>query len=119
MKYTSRVIKGFGKGTVLGFPTFNLVIPQEFKFQPGTYAALVFINQKKYLAALHFGPIPVFNITKPTLEIHLINYLDLSKPHQLTFEIIKYLRPVKNFSSSKALTLQIAKDIKAVKQIAS
>ncbi len=117
MIYSCRVIKGAGRGKVLGFPTLNLDIPSDFNYQPGVYATLVYVGQKKYLGALHFGPVPVFNQTKQSLEIHLINYMSYSRPHTLSFKIIKFIRPVKDFPNPDALATQIALDIEAVKQI--
>ena len=88
MKFTTQVIKGQGRGKALGYPTFNLKIPVGFKAKLGIYAGSVWVNNKKYLGAFHFGPIPVFN---------------------------KYLRPIRNFPNPAALARRISLDVAQVR----
>lgn len=142
MKYTSTVITGQGRGKGLGFPTFNLQIPSALKLKPGIYACWVWIERKQYQGAMHFGPIPVFNQTSLSLEIFVLDYSadDLTRPsaatgsrygqigsqreavlrrrvNRLTFTPIKYLRPIKNFPSSQALSNQISHDVAQIRRL--
>jgi drug/metabolite transporter (DMT)-like permease len=113
--YSAEIIKGRGRGKGLGFPTFNLVIPKKFKEKHGIYAAKVWIDKRSYAGALHYGPIPTFHEIKPVLEVNILDYNDGKEIQNIDFEIIRYLRPVKSFSSQKALTAQIANDVAQIR----
>lgn len=142
MKYTASVIIGHGRGKTLGFPTFNLSIPKNFNLRHGIYACWAWLGKKKYPGALHYGPVPVFNQPHPTLEIFILDYncetISSSEARynakqyrqfgnsrttynsdtsidRLTFQPVKYLRPIKNFSSPQTLKAQIAQDVAAVR----
>ncbi|MBI2010448.1 MAG: riboflavin kinase [Candidatus Chisholmbacteria bacterium] len=117
MKYRAQVVPGQGRGKSLGFPTFNLEIPPHFSPRPGIYACRVWLGEKAYGGALHFGPVPVFNEPQPTLEIFVLDYSLNSGVKRLTFQLLKYLRPIKNFSSPESLKRQIAQDIARVSQL--
>lgn len=111
MKFTTQVIPGQSRGKTLGFPTLNLQIPPHLETKPGIYAGWVWLRQKKYPGAFHFGPIPVFSDPTPHLEVFVLDYNSDQLITNLTFELIHYLRPVKNFSSPAALKHQISRDV--------
>ena len=117
MKLTSPVISGHGRGKLLGFPTFNLKIPPELSAKHGIYAAWVWIGGQKYQGALHFGPVPTFKNPRPSLEIFLLDYADEEPVHELTFELVSYLRPIEAFASPEALAQQIAEDVSRIRQL--
>lgn len=117
MRYASTVIKGFGRGKTLGFPTFNLVIPNGFDFEFGIYAAWVWIDGEKYQGAMHYGPIPTFDLEKPSLEIFLLNYSKNEPVAQLEFEIVEFIRGIIKFSQPTELQNRIKEDIDEVRTI--
>ncbi|MBU6389293.1 riboflavin kinase [Patescibacteria group bacterium] len=119
MKYLSRVVKGKGRGRGLGFPTFNLVIPAHFDLETGVYAAWVWIENKRYAGALHFGPIPTFQEMENNLEIFVLDYHDWETVDELTFEPVDYLRPVRTFTTADDLKEQIARDVRWVRETLS
>ena|SRR3989344_1045113 len=115
MKFTTPVIKGHGRGKTLGFPTFNLQIPADLQHKHGIYAGFVWIDKQKYPGAFHFGPIPVFSDSSPHLEVFVLDYNSHLPLDSLTFELVRYLRPIQNFSSPQALTTQISLDVTATR----
>ena len=117
MKYTGSIITGQGRGKKLGFPTFNLKIPPHFPFKTGIYACWVWLNRTKYPGALHFGPIPVFHQLDNHLEIHVLDCFTPAPTKTLIFEIVKFLRPIKNFPSPPALSHQIAIDVTRIRKL--
>lgn len=117
MKYTAKVVSGKGRGKSLGFPTFNLRLPQTFNLRHGIYASWVWVKDKKYPGALHYGPVPVFNQKTPTLEVFVINYRASIPITTIDFEPVEYLRPIKNFSSPQALKSQISQDVATVRSL--
>lgn len=121
MKFSSTQIKGKGRGKLLGYPTINLEIPQDFDLEDGIYTVRVFNSGKEFLGAMHFGPIPVFKEDEKTLEVFLIDTTDKDIPESKDFEIetLKYLRPVLGFSNPEELAKQIGKDVEDSRQIAA
>lgn len=113
MKFSSHQIRGKGRGKLLGFPTINLEIPENLELENGIYAVKVFISDKEFLGAMHFGPIPVFKEDEKTLEVFLIDTKDEDIPNSQDFEIetLKYLREVMNFPNQEELAKQIEKDV--------
>lgn len=123
MKFTSRHIRGKGRGKLLGFPTINLEIPEGFPLQEGIWAVWVEIKEKKYKGALHFGPVPTFGEEELSLEVFLIDTKDEDIPELdneiLIIEPVKRLRDVKAFSSHEELVNQIKKDVLNARKILS
>lgn len=119
MRFKSQQIKGKGRGKLLGFPTINLEIPKNFKINEGIYAVKVWIKNKEFIGAMHFGPVPTFKEHGKTLEVFLIDTVKPNIPSSKTFEVetIQYLRPVLNFSSRKELSKQIGEDVLNTKRI--
>lgn len=119
MKFKSIQIKGKGRGKLLGFPTINLEIPENFNLNDGIYAVKVRIGGKEFPGAMHFGPIPTFNENEKTLEVFLIDASEKNIPaiEVFEFEIIKYLRPVLSFKNQEELVKQIEKDVNDSRKI--
>jgi riboflavin kinase / FMN adenylyltransferase len=117
MRFTSRVLKGQGRGKTLGFPTFNLQIPPDLKSKSGIYAGYVWINNQPYKGAFHYGPIPVFSDLTPHLEVFVLDFSSNSPITQLTFELVTYLRPIRNFPNLTSLTRQISRDVTRTRQL--
>ena len=117
MMYTTTIVTGHGRGKLLGFPTFNLIIPADLHIKHGIYAARVTINGHSYMGAMHFGPVPVFDQDVPTLEIFLLDYEDKDTVSELRIEVLQYLREIKNFSTEQALQEQITQDVEKVRGI--
>lgn len=115
MWYESKVFKGNKQGRTIGFPTLNLdpsVLPQGHK--EGVYAALAKHDGKVYKGALFFGPRAILKETKKVLEIYLIDFSKEIYDNIIVFQILDYIREVRNFSSFDELKKQIAKDIEAI-----
>jgi len=119
MRFKSTQVKGKGRGKILGFPTINLEIPADLNLDDGIYAVKVFIEDKEFIGAMHYGPIPVFLEDDKTLEFFLIDTKESDIPNSREFEVevIKFLRPVMNFPDKKDLTAQMARDVEATRAI--
>jgi riboflavin kinase / FMN adenylyltransferase len=109
--YQSLVTEGRGRGKTLGFPTLNLDIPVKFDYGYGVYAGWVTIDGQRRRGAFHYGPIPVFNIELPKLEVHVVD-ANLDKiTGSISFEFTQFLRAIKNFPSVDDLIKAIAADV--------
>lgn len=118
MKFESTHIKGKGRGKPMGFPTINLKIPGDFELEEGVYAAKVTIENKIFIGALHYGPVPTFNENEQSLEVFLLgssnNELENLDDKRINVEIEKYLRPIIKFKLVKELVKQIEEDVKNI-----
>jgi riboflavin kinase / FMN adenylyltransferase len=121
--FTSKQIKGNGRGKFLGYPTINMEIPGDFDLVSGVYAVWVTIAGTRLRGAMHYGPIPTFDQTKKSLEVfllglgeHELSHADLSV---ISVEIKEKLRDVIRFPSVDALTRQMEKDVATVRKVLS
>lgn len=105
------VIKGQGRGKKIGIPTINLK-PENIDIPYGIYAGFIFVGNKKYKAAIHFGPRPVYKEKDPSFEVYIIEK-ELPKLAQNQYKVITvaYIRKVMNFPSEKDMVEQIEKDV--------
>jgi cytidyltransferase-like protein len=116
-RYLTTVLSGHGRGKILGLPTLNLRKPRHFPYQHGIYAGYVWLGHEKYCGAFHFGPIPVFGLTRVSLEVFLLNRRRDIRRDTVSFQLVQYLRPVRAFPTPKELCSQMDKDIELVKNI--
>jgi len=122
MQFESTHITGKGRGKPMGFPTINLKIPDDFGLKDGIYASKVTIENKKFIGALHFGPVPTFAEQEKSLEVYLISAHDDLELENLDgkiikIEIVKYLRGIIKFQSVTSLVKQIEEDVKQIKTL--
>lgn len=116
MRYTFPAVKGKGRGnSIVGFPTINLLVPKDFTAKEGVYACKVWLFEKEYRGALHYGAAPTFDDTDRTLEIFVLEYSGQEEVKELTFELGPFLRPVATFMSPTDLRRQIALDVARVR----
>lgn len=120
MRYKSKKIKGHGRGKFLGFPTINLEIPKRFNTKEGIYAVWVIYGNKKYKGAMHFGPVPTFGERNLSLEVFLIEVnreLISDSLNEIEFELVKWMRDIKEFTSEGDLIIQMKEDVRMISDI--
>ena len=121
--FTSKKIKGKGRGKKMGFPTINLAIPKKLSIVDGIYAVRVHIGRTSYAGALHFGATPVFGEKKKSLEVYLLDVKDLPNAKvvgkNIEVEVVRRVRPVMNFATPRLLVDQIALDVAHIRSILS
>ena len=103
-------------GRSLGFPTINLNAEQEkqrLKF--GVYAGSVALNGVKHKALINYGARPTFDLDKPLIEAHILDFSGELYGQTVTVEFEKFVREVIKFESAEQLKAQITKDIERVK----
>jgi riboflavin kinase / FMN adenylyltransferase len=109
---------GRGKGKELGYPTINFAIPEKFDLRFGIYGVRVFLHGVPYIGAMHYGPIPNYDISYPTLEIHIIDevsvLVDFDK--EISFEVGNHIRDIQKFSTEEDLKQAIEGDIIKIKK---
>lgn len=113
--FTAKIIKGASRGKELGFPTLNMQIPKRFVLKEGVHACWVWYNMERFMGALHYGPIPVFDQALPSLEVHLIDIKSNLRPKDLRVEVVKFIRNIEIFDSPEFLIAQIQKDVDQIR----
>ena len=105
----------------MGFPTINMVIPTDFDLEYGIYAVWVTLDELRFKGAMHWGPIPTFDDTNPSLEVFLLGLegQDLSATDTSHIEVViaQKLRDVKKFVSVVELTAQMEQDVASVRRM--
>jgi riboflavin kinase/FMN adenylyltransferase len=111
------VIRGDGRGRSLGFPTANLWVPVNGKLipPPGVYAVRAGVRKGGHGGAIHIGPRPTFTGSRPTIELHLLDFEGDLYGEEVRVEFIRFLREVKPFASASALVDQLRCDVEATR----
>jgi riboflavin kinase/FMN adenylyltransferase len=111
------VIRGDGRGRKLGFPTANLFVPVNGKLVPpaGVYAVRGCLRRGVYDGAIHIGPRPTFTGSRPTIELHLLDFDQDIYGEEVRVEFIRHLRKVRPFASAAALVEQLRFDVEAAR----
>ncbi len=102
----------------MGFPTVNMSIPKEADIEYGIYAGWIKVDSQRYMAAIHFGPVPTFSEKNVSLEAYLLDApenFELIYGKTVFIEFISKIRDIIFFSDTRSLVLQIQKDIEAVR----
>lgn len=122
MHYTATVHPGHGRGdSEIGYPTLNCTIPSPFNdennqpYSHGIYAGWIWVDGVQHPAAIHFGPIPLFDLDTPSLEIYVMDTRLPSRPASVEFEIVQHIRDIIDFDQPADLTAQINQDIIDIK----
>ncbi|MDD4160311.1 MAG: riboflavin biosynthesis protein RibF [Synergistaceae bacterium] len=117
----SKVIKGDGRGRVLGFPTANLSVrPNKIYPARGSYAGISHINGKWYPIALNIGYNPTFERARGLhCEAHIVGFEGDLYEKTITLHIISRNREEIKFTGAEALVLQLKKDIRHAKSRAA
>ena len=110
---SGRIIKGFGRGRKIGFPTANLqyaddrIIPKE-----GVYATKTYCDGSYYISLTNIGKNPTFDgVEKISIETHLLDFSRDIYGEEIRIHFIEYMRGEVRFQSINELIEQIRKDI--------
>ena len=121
MKFKTTTISGHGRGKELGYPTVNMLIPEDVPLflTQGIYAAKAVIKGEKYFGALFYGPTPTFGEKDMSLEIYLFDTLNFhaGPGEEIEIETVKYVRDVMKFDLPELLVNQMDKDVDLIRKI--
>lgn len=111
---SGRVVKGAGRGRLIGFPTANLevdksrIIPKN-----GVYASYVTRSGQRLKSITNIGFNPTFTDKKiKQVETFIFDFNDDLYGENLKVELVHKIRDEKKFSSASELVAQIAADVK-------
>jgi riboflavin kinase/FMN adenylyltransferase len=110
------VVKGFRRGTEIGFPTANIesekVIPAE-----GVYAIIAEVEGNRYQGVINIGYNPTFGNEELSMEVHLLDFQGDIYEKTIDIQFIDRLRDEIKFDSPDKLVVQIKKDIDRAKEL--
>ncbi len=116
---SGRIIKGFGRGKKIGFPTANLqyaedrIIPKE-----GVYATKTYCDGSYYLSVTNIGRNPTFEgIEKVSIETHILDFDRDIYGEEIRIHFVEFMRGEIRFHSVNELMDQIKKDTQLARKL--
>ena len=117
--YYGTVVKGMGRGKLLGFPTANLEVdPRIVLPGEGVYLTWAILSGGKgYLSVTSVGKNPTFAGDKQTMEAYILDYSGDLYNQGIELQFLAKTRTIERCSSTTALKEQIATDVVAAKEL--
>jgi riboflavin kinase/FMN adenylyltransferase len=112
---TGTVIKGQSRGKIIGFPTANILSPNEI-FPEGVFLTEVNFGGNRRPALTNIGRCPTFKQKETNVESHIIDFSGDLYSQTLSIQFYKKLRDERIFGTAEQLSAQIAKDLIAAKE---
>jgi riboflavin kinase/FMN adenylyltransferase len=113
------VVGGFKKGTGMGYPTANIVLPRSTPLAYGIYAVFVDALGRRYQGAAYLGTRPTFDNGPPVLEVFLFDFDADLYGQRITLSFVDFIRSDKRFEGMEALVAQMDEDCAKARQILS
>lgn len=107
-----RVIKGQGRGRVLGFPTANIRTENEIA-PPGVHLTWARIKDRFFPSLTNSGSRPTFAAGPAQIETHVFDFDGPLYRRRIGLHFLRRLRKEKRFPGADALIRQIRKDVAA------
>lgn len=108
------VVKGAGRGRVIGVPTANIMPSDTHKIIPrqGVYAVLVQLPDSPDLrpGMMNIGSRPTFDGTGTHLEVHLLDWSGDIYGREVRVEFVEWVRHEQKFDGPDALIAQLNED---------
>ena len=115
---TGSVVHGHQLGRRLGFPTANLMLPQELAIPKfGVYACRCLVEGQRYAAVTNVGTRPTVAGVGVTVETWILDYSGDLYGREITLEFFKFLRPELRFPNLEALQNAVRADAGKTKEI--
>lgn len=117
---TGPVKKGNEVGRTLGYPTANILPPEDYKLVPGNgiYAVYVEFGGKKFSGMANIGIRPTIgDLDEPLIEVHLFDFNDDLYGQRMTVYFIDRFRDELKFESLESLRRQLVLDEPVAKSI--
>lgn len=108
----SKVIEGAHIASTLGFPSANIVYPENIvKIPNGVYYVIVEYNGRKYNGILNHSDCPsLFPTKEPKTEVHLIDFDENIYGKEIKVSFVTKIRNEINFENKEKLCAQLLRD---------
>jgi riboflavin kinase/FMN adenylyltransferase len=109
---TGKVVRGQSIGHILGFPTANIEVADEYKLiaAVGVYACRVEYMGRVYKGMSNIGYRPTIDHGDLTIEVNIFDFNQQIYGEQITITFVDRLRDEKKFKDREALKAQLTKD---------
>ncbi len=116
-KIVGKVIHGLGNGKKVGMPTANIDFKSiDEKIEYGVYAAIIYLDNKKYLGVCNVGSRPTVD-NKKTIEVNILDFNQDIYNQEIEIDLIEKIRDIKKFNNLDEVKQQVDKDIKKVRKL--
>lgn len=106
-----KVVRGLQNGRSFGFPTANIALDNpDLRLESGVFATEIIIHDKKYRGMLYVGTRPTLNLQEKSIEINVFDFNEDCYDANVSFEVLKKIRPDHKFDSKEELIAQIQQD---------
>jgi len=116
---SGEVVGGAKRGTGMGFPTANVVLPRTTPLAYGIYAVFVDTPDGRSEGAAYLGTRPTFDNGPPVLEVFLFDFDADLYGKQIDVSFVAFIRPDRRFDGMEALMVQMDEDCEKARQILS
>lgn len=104
------VQRGRTLGRTLGFPTANLVVPQEVEVADGVYRSEVCIDGVRYRGMSNVGCNPSVGGNERRIETHLIDFSGDLYGREIEVVLLEKIREECRFADLEELRTQLERD---------
>ena len=113
------IVRGFGRGKRLHWPTANLglIAPGKLCPRDGIYAGVARVQGEAHPAAIALGFNPTFTEGKHSVEAHLIDFDRDIYDEEMELQFVERIRSEKKFSGEAELSAQIAEDVRMASEL--
>lgn len=113
--FFGQVVKGAGRGHLLGFPTANLAVSGLSLPPYGVYRVSVSYQGKELRGVANLGLAPTFSQSKePLLEVFIADFEEDLYGKNIEVSLEEYMRPERAFASIEELKEAIGRDVAEV-----
>ena len=110
------VVRGAERGQRIGFPTANIAVAPDLALPSfGVYVTRAYLGEGWYPSVTNIGQRPTFNETRPTIEVHLLDFEGDCYERDLRIELLHRLREEQRFDGVDELVAQIGMDVEATR----
>ena len=110
------VVRGAERGQRIGFPTANIAVAPDLALPAfGVYFTRAYLGESAYPSVTNIGQRPTFGETRPTIEVHLLDFEGDCYERELRIELLHRLRPEQRFEGVDELVAQIRSDVEATR----
>lgn len=116
-RISGMVTGGAKRGTGMGYPTANVVLPAGCDLALGIYAARVHVDDIVHAGAAYLGTRPTFDNGRPVLETFLLDFDGDLYGKTIAVEFIARLRGDQAFPDMPTLVAQMDHDVAAARLV--
>ena len=117
--FSGKVIKGQQLGRVIGFPTANVAVAEDYKLLPsdGVYAVLITVSADTHQGMMNIGYKPTIGSLSRTIEINIFDFDQDIYNQEVEVQVVKQIRPEAKFKNTDELSLRLKQDHKEAMSI--